>query len=852
MAWHYGTLGRATDAPGAAGSRRRQRRRAARRGRGHHQRGGTRDPRRGPGRTGSASVLEASAPQAIASDREPLHRRRCSRASGSAVAAFGAGGGGRASARNSNADRGRGDLALQPHRRARPRPVRAGGARPTGRRFDAGIAAAVSATKALIPDRAAFVMVVDGQIVLLEVDDALASRGLRVSAPDDTPSVGETMTEATDLYAELNTAFAAAPIVIDVPDGLSVSAPSRRHRTSTASDGIVTLPRVVARVGADASITIVDHHSSADVATLDAAGRRAGRRRGWLAAVPGGQPARPSRCWQIASQVARGQPGLVDAHGERRPRRRLRPRAHRRPRSSAGARSGDQIAVYFGERHQMHDFRTLQDHAAPKTTTDLLFKGAVAGHGTQRVHAGSSESRKEAPGTDGLPDEPQPQAQRRGVGRARCRTSRSRTTTCAAATRRRSARRRRSSASTSRAAACRPDRPSGSIVNGFFDEVLERLPVPDAGRPAARRRSPRKLEPERTSHDRASICARSDDLPPGRRARFDVGDVPICVVRIDDDVLRHRRHLQPRRTCRCPRARCSSTNARSSAGSTAARSRSATGEPADAARHAAGAGVPVAIDDDGRRRHRGGRRDERARDRGPAGRGRRHARSCSGIDLAVRCGEVHAVMGPNGSGKSTLSHVLMGRPGYEVLGGSVTLDGVDVLALRAVGAGRRPGCSSRMQYPTEVPGVRLDAMLTEALRGQGRRRRRRCDDRVARRGRADRVRRALPRPAAQRRPVGRREEAQRDAAARACCEPQDRHPRRARLGPRHRRAAGLRPPRRGSATHRDRPRRAGHHALQPAAPRAPARRRAHPRRRAASCGRRAELAAELEAEGYVP
>ncbi|MEC8919937.1 MAG: ATP-binding cassette domain-containing protein, partial [Actinomycetota bacterium] len=51
------------------------------------------------------------------------------------------------------------------------------------------------------------------------------------------------------------------------------------------------------------------------------------------------------------------------------------------------------------------------------------------------------------------------------------------------------------------------------------------------------------------------------------------------------------------------------------------------------------------------------------------------------IDLEIRPGEVHAVMGPNGSGKSTLSHVLMGRPGYEVTEGSVTLDGIDLLNL---------------------------------------------------------------------------------------------------------------------------------------------------------------------------
>ncbi len=90
-----------------------------------------------------------------------------------------------------------------------------------------------------------------------------------------------------------------------------------------------------------------------------------------------------------------------------------------------------------------------------------------------------------------------------------------------------------------------------------------------------------------------------------------------------------------------------------------------------------------------------------------------------GIDLAVSSGEVHAVMGPNGAGKSTLSGALMGKPGSEVLGGSVTLDGEDVLAL-APWERAAAGLHLVMQYPIEVPGVALDDVLREALAVRGR------------------------------------------------------------------------------------------------------------------------------------
>ena len=85
-----------------------------------------------------------------------------------------------------------------------------------------------------------------------------------------------------------------------------------------------------------------------------------------------------------------------------------------------------------------------------------------------------------------------------------------------------------------------------------------------------------------------------------------------------------------------------------------------------------------------------------------------------GIDLDVPAGEVHAIMGPNGSGKSSLSHVLAGRPGYEVLGGTVTYRGQDLLAL-APEVRAREGVFLGFQYPVEIPGVNNVYLLKAAL-----------------------------------------------------------------------------------------------------------------------------------------
>ncbi|MCS5719432.1 Fe-S cluster assembly ATPase SufC [Herbiconiux sp. CPCC 205763] len=84
-----------------------------------------------------------------------------------------------------------------------------------------------------------------------------------------------------------------------------------------------------------------------------------------------------------------------------------------------------------------------------------------------------------------------------------------------------------------------------------------------------------------------------------------------------------------------------------------------------------------------------------------------------GVDLTIGEGETHAIMGPNGSGKSTLAYAIAGHPKYHVEGGSVTLDGEEMLT-KTVDERARAGLFLAMQYPVEIPGVSVSNFLRTA------------------------------------------------------------------------------------------------------------------------------------------
>ena len=209
--------------------------------------------------------------------------------------------------------------------------------------------------------------------------------------------LGSVMVEAVDVFAELNRAFAVEPTVLSVPAGKAVAEPVVITH-EIAGRGTAGFPRLVIDAGADSEITVVERFMSTPDAhallapVLELRAGPAARVR-YLAVNELGP-----EVWQIGAQAAvgdRDSTTLMGAVALGADYARVRTD---NTLQGQGA-SARQIAVFFAEGDQMHDFRTIQTHVGPRTTSDLLFKGAVAGR-SRSVYTGLIEIGHEARGAN--------------------------------------------------------------------------------------------------------------------------------------------------------------------------------------------------------------------------------------------------------------------------------------------------------------------------------------------------------------------------------------------------------------------------------------------------------------------
>ena len=251
---------------------------------------------------------------------------------------------------------------------------------------------------AVAGERAGLVVLRNGRVAHVALDEPLARRGVVLGSLDGDHAelLGTVAPYDVDYFTLLNSAFVEAPVLVHVPAGVNVDKPIAVLHWIDAA-GIAVFPRTIVHTGADADVTVVEYHTSTDVAALtvpvveldvDDAGR--------LHYLNVQQLGR--QVWQIAYQASRvGRDATLDSSSVALGGDYARVRTDSAV-SGKGATS-NLLAVYFGDGESMHDFRTMQDHVAPATTSDLLFKGAVRDN-AKSVYSGLIRVRKEAAGTN--------------------------------------------------------------------------------------------------------------------------------------------------------------------------------------------------------------------------------------------------------------------------------------------------------------------------------------------------------------------------------------------------------------------------------------------------------------------
>ncbi len=248
---------------------------------------------------------------------------------------------------------------------------------------------------------AALIRCVNGRVMFVDVEQELVDQGVHIGplAEDQNGEarLGSVADDVSDYFTLLNDAFMDWPLLIDVPPGVVVDRPIvvTHH---AAGDGGAAFPRLVVRVGENAEADVMDLHTSESddqilmcpVVELDV---EAAGRLGYLKVQEQGE-----NTWQFGSVLARVErdatiAAATAAFGGACARTRADTRLVGR-----GAHA-DLMAISFAEARQTLDFRTHQDHVAPDTSSNLLYKGVVAGE-SRSIYAGLIRVRPDAGGSD--------------------------------------------------------------------------------------------------------------------------------------------------------------------------------------------------------------------------------------------------------------------------------------------------------------------------------------------------------------------------------------------------------------------------------------------------------------------
>ncbi|HEY8546077.1 MAG TPA: Fe-S cluster assembly protein SufD [Acidimicrobiales bacterium] len=269
---------------------------------------------------------------------------------------------------------------------------------------DRGVSSHVPDVLGALVDRAATVVVRNGRVVDVEVDDALAAKGLLVgpALDGDDGALGQALSaegptpSATDYFTLLNDAALLEPVVVRIPDGVDLQVPVVVVHV-TEGDRVAAFPRLVVHAGRDSSANVVEVQVSAGrdglvVPVTEVVADRAAR-----VGIVNVQQLDLST-WQVGLQASR-----VEADATFRSTSVGFGGGYARLRTDCrmvgrGA-TGELDAIYFGEGDQTLDFRTFQEHIAPECTSNLLFKGAGGGR-SRSVYTGLIRVAKEARGTN--------------------------------------------------------------------------------------------------------------------------------------------------------------------------------------------------------------------------------------------------------------------------------------------------------------------------------------------------------------------------------------------------------------------------------------------------------------------